>query len=392
MITAGGPQAFRVTAATLLTRNGVAASLPDLHRGDAVLVHARVGSNTALDVAADGAEIDEVAGTLTTIAGNDLTIAPANGAAVTIHVDATTKLSLCNGGCHKATLADLATGMLAAAEFDPVSLIAHEVVVRDAGNDDQAHVRGKITAVDATAGTVGIQGAGQAAGDDRVSEDAHSQAPGTTVNLKTDATTRISLNGAPATLADLAVGQFAEAEYDATTMLASKIAARANDHPQPLRQVEGTVTAASATSLTIAAEHGAPVTLTVDSTTKIFVRGRPATAADIHVGDHAHAAFDGTTMVAAVVMVQRSQQPPVTAEVDGAVAAVSSTSITITPKHSATPVTLTIDTSTIILTQQHHGSPGTLADIQVGDRVEARYVTATMLAKLIVVHAGGHGH
>ena len=69
-----------------------------------------------------------------------------------------------------------------------------------------AKVEGKITAVDATAGTVTV-----------------TRRKGTSVTVNVTADTKIEVDEAHATLADLAVGMFGEAKYDATTLNAAKI-------------------------------------------------------------------------------------------------------------------------------------------------------------------------
>ncbi len=374
VVTTTGPRSFQTGPATILARNGRAASLQDLSRGDAVLVHARpaVGGAPALakDVQSEGPEEDEIAGTISAINGQDVTITPAHGSPLSVHVDASTKISLCNGGCQTAALADLASGMRAEAEYDPVTLIANRLVARDAGNQDQARVRGMLTAVDATAGTLSI-----------------TPEHGSAVDLKTDAKTRISLNEAPATLADLHTGNAAAAAYDATTMVASSLAARSDSAPH-LRQIEGRVTAVGTGTLTITPEHGADVTLKTDSTTKFFKHGAVIALADVHVGDHAHGAYDSTTMIAAVIIVQSSNPVPQLSHVEGTVSAASASSITVTP-HSGTAVTLTIDATTHI---DIHGHSGTAADIHTGDRVAARYDATTMLAKQIEDAGGSNGH
>jgi hypothetical protein len=152
--------------------------------------------------------------------------------------------------------------------------------------------------------------------------------------------------------------------------------------------VEGRVTAVTGTSLTITPEHGGPVTLNVDATTLYFLREAPATLADVKVGQHAHAAYNPTTSLAAVVLVQDDNPPPAVAAVEGSVTAVAATSITIAPEHG-NPVTLVIDTSTLITRGGHIATP---ADIKAGDRAEALYVTATLLAKRIEARGEGGGH
>jgi len=367
MATVGGARSFRIDSKTLIVRNGAAATAQGLAHGDALLVHSASAPTgtiaVAADIEADGPEEEDVEGTITTIAGQDVTITPEHGSAVTVHVAASTVIKLTDAtGTHTATLADLATGMQAEADYDPVSLVADHIHAR-AAEHHQAEVEGKVTAVDATAGTISI-------------DPEH----GAAVALHTDSTTRISRNGAAATLADIKVGDSAEARYDATTLLASRIDAR-SERPQPLAEVEGKVTAVGASSVTITPEHGGPVALKVDATTKFFLRGTPATLADVKVGQRAHASYDRTTLLAAVVRVQNDNPQPTTAAIEGSVTAVSATSITIAPEHG-NPVTLTVDSSTSITV---HGHAATAADIKVGDRAEALYVTATLLAKRIEV-------
>jgi hypothetical protein len=382
MATVNGARSFRIDTATLTVRNGAPATAQGLARGDALLVHSPplpAGSPsgtvaTAADVIADGPEEEDVEGTITALAGQDVTITPEHGSAVTVHVNASTVIKIYDAsGAHTATLADLATGMRAAADYDPVSLVADHILAR-AAEQHQAEVEGKVTAVDATAHTISIA----------------PEHGGADVALHTDSSTRISRNGAVATLADIKVGDVAEARYDATTKLASRIEAR-NAPPQPLTQVEGTVTAVGASSLTITPEHGAPVVLKVDATTKIYLGDAAATLADVKTGQHAHAAYDKTTLLAAYVRVQGGNPPPATAEVDGSVTTVSATKITITPEHGGSPVTLTIDASTRIF---RNGHTATAADLKAGDRAEALYVRATLLAKAIEARSssGGGGH
>lgn len=291
MATVQGARSFLINASTLIERNGTPTTAQGLARGDALLAHSPAvpagTTATAADVVADGPEEEDVEGTITALSGQDVTITPEHGSAVTVHVNASTVIKVLDAsGAHTATLADLATGMRAAADYDPVSLVADHILAR-AAEHHQAEVEGKVTAVNATAGTISIA----------------PEHGGGAVDLHTDSATRISRNGAVATLADVKVGDAAEARYDATTKLASRIEAR-SERPQPLAQVEGTVTAVTASSFTITPEHGGPVTLNVNATTRYFLRDAPATLADVKAGQHAHASYDRTTLLAAVVRVQ----------------------------------------------------------------------------------------
>jgi hypothetical protein len=291
MATVGGTRSFHINASTLIVRNGAPSTAQGLVHGDALLVHApavaAVAVALAFDVAADGVEEEEIEGTITTLAGQDVTITPQSGSAVTVHVSNTTVIKVTDaGGTHTATLAALATGMKAEADYDPVSLVADHINARAAAQARQGEVEGKVLAVDATARTVTIDAK-----------------HGADVTLHVDSTTRISRNGAPATLADIRVGDSAEARYDTTSLLASRLEAR-SETPQPYAQVEGIVTDVDDASVTIKPQSKSAVTLTVDDTTEVFLRGTPATLAVVQVGQRAHASYDGATLVAVVVRVQ----------------------------------------------------------------------------------------
>jgi hypothetical protein len=298
MATVKGARSFRIASSTLIVRNGAPATAQGLARGDALLVHSPpvpAGSPagtvaTAADVVADGPEEEDVEGTITALSGQDVTITPEHGSAVTVHVNASTVIKVYDAsGAHTATLADLATGMRAEADYDPVSLVADHINAR-AAQHAQAEVEGKVTAVDATAHTISIA----------------PEHGGADIALHTDSSTRISRNGAAATLADIKVGDVAGARYDATTKLASRIDARTAP-PQPPAYVEGTVTAVGASSVTIAPEHGgSPVTLTIDASTRILRNGHTATAADLKAGDRAEALYVRATLLAKAIEARSS--------------------------------------------------------------------------------------
>src|SRR5436305_6110254 len=195
MATLHGTRSFRVGTATLIERNGAPTTAQGLARGDALLVHspplaagAPAGTiATAADVEADGPEEDDIEGTITALSGHDVTITPEHGSAVTVHVTSSTVIKVHDAsGAHTATLADLAAGMRAEADYDPVSLVDDHILAR-AAQHRQAEVEGRVTAVNATAGTLSIA----------------PEHGGADVALHADSTTRISRNGAAATPPDL---------------------------------------------------------------------------------------------------------------------------------------------------------------------------------------------
>ena len=297
--TASGPREFKLTPATLFIRNGRPARAGDLVLQDALTVHAVAsasGQPVAVAVVAEGREEEEIEGTISGITGSDVTITPRQGRAVTVHVNGSTiiRLHLGHGDRIAGALADLEVGMKAEAEFDPVSFVAFKLdAEKEEDDEEDAEVKGTVTAVNPGAGTITIE-----------------PRNGSAVTLTVDGSTRIKLDGDTATLGDIPVGAEAEAEFDRATLLASKVEAETeeDDDDDDVAEVEGKVTAVSATSITIAGEKhggsGTPVTLTLNGSTVILIDDRPGTAADIEVGDEAEARYDSATKVALRIKVE----------------------------------------------------------------------------------------
>ncbi len=363
LATPNGPRSFLLGPATLIVRNGRAAAPQDLTLRDTLLVHSRSGAPspaTALDVVSDGPETDEVEGTISAISDPDVTITPEHGAARVVHVVATTVIELHDRGTERAgTIADLAVGQRAEAHYDPASNNALRLEVRVVGGTPALRVEGTVTAVDARASSltltprtgnpvdlttdantrISLNEAAATLADIPVGARAQARYDGTThvasqievevedddeegevegrvtaasaaaititpaqgaaVDLTADGSTRIRLNGRIVALAEIPVGARAEAHYDRTTFVASRIEAVATPpSPGGNREIEGRVTAVSATSLTLTPRHGAAVVLVLDAATVIVRDGHPATAADLRVGDEAEARYDATTLLA----------------------------------------------------------------------------------------------
>jgi len=291
VLTSRGQKSFLVDSTTRVSRNGLSARPGDLRSGDALIVHSRGGRVAlAADVQAEGDDEAEVEGEITAIAGDDVTIDPESGDPVTVHVDESTVIQLKDHG-HKTagTLADLAPGQDAEAEYDPTTMVASKIQVEVEDDEaEEGEVEGTLSAVDAAAGTFSI-----------APEDG-----GADVALTIDEQTKITLDGEPATLADLAVGSEAEAKFDPATGLTSRLKVKTedddeeDDDEQESAEIEGWVTAISDTSITIDPRGRPTITLTLDADTEIKIDGRIKTAADISIGDEAEARYDKTTMLA----------------------------------------------------------------------------------------------
>lgn len=148
----------------------------------------------------------------------------------------------------------------------------------------EGRAKGPITAIDTTASTVTIN-------------DRKQGSVTVTVN---DATELRLDNNKNATLAMLAVGDRADARYDTTTMVASRIKAKT---AKIEAKVEGVITAIDldAGSVTIQPSAGDPVTVTVTATTKIEYNEADATLADFQIGDAAQAKYNPTNFVASKI-------------------------------------------------------------------------------------------
>ncbi len=123
------------------------------------------------------------------------------------------------------------------------------------------------------------------------------------VTVTVDSSTFIEVGGEPATLADLQVGQTAEAEFDPVTLIAFSIQVDIPD-TEDEGEISGTVAAVdvNAGTLTITPTGGGTnVVLKVTAATEIEVNGENATLADVKVDMPVKAEFDTTTLVATEV-------------------------------------------------------------------------------------------
>jgi hypothetical protein len=214
---------------------------------------------------------------------NVMTIQKSNGSKVALGFSSSTALKI-HG--HSAAITNLHVGDKVSMNFTPLSGSSISGEATDGqDNPGSAELEGTISAVDTTASTVTVA----------------TDEGGSTVTLNVDTTTVITLNGAPATLADLAFGDKIHAKYDSTTMLASSIEAETDVQES---EVEGTISAIDTTLGTVSItpeEGGADVVLTVDTTTAIMLDDNPAALTDLQVGFQAEAKYDPTSMVASFV-------------------------------------------------------------------------------------------
>ena len=158
----------------------------------------------------------------------------------------------------------------------------------------------------------------------------------------------------------------------------------------PHAEYEGTVKSASATQLVIVDSHHGDTTFTLDSHTVITKGGATVQATDLKVGDRVHVVASkqsDNSLLALFVTAQNTEGHNETAEFEGVVKAITSTSITLTTPGGE--VTLGVDSSTVF----QPAAPN------AGDRVHVRVAKTTggLVATLVMVQGkdgddGGDDH
>ncbi len=207
---------INVTATTMIEVDGHHAALTDLAVG--MQVEAEYNPTTfdaySIETDSDGDSDDgHVNGTVAAVdpSAGTITITPAAGGALTLNVNASTEIKV--NDMH-ATLQDVQVGMPVSAEYDTVTLLAHEIKA-GAGDDDHddTEIKGTVAAVDTNANTVTITPTGG----------------GSNVTLNVTPQTEIEVNDAPGTIANIQAGMPVEAEYDSATFNAFEIKAGTDD-------------------------------------------------------------------------------------------------------------------------------------------------------------------
>ena len=161
--------------------------------------------------------------------------------------------------------------------------------------------------------------------------------------------------------------------------------------PARANQVRGAVASVGSDSVTITKQDATTVTLTVNADTKLRIPDTDGsgtvTLADLKAGDKVGARTSPTDPTLALSVKVEYEEGE---EVEGAVSAVGTTSLTVT-KEDGTSATVNVNAETKLRAPDRDGSGKiTLADILVADKVEA-YMSATdpTLALSVMVEAKG---
>ncbi len=146
---------------------------------------------------------------------------------------------------------------------------------------------------------------------------------------------------------------------------------------EPELQFEGTITAASATSITVHDSHGNDVVLALTSTTVIRKGDATIAAGDLKVGDQVHVMATSANNVNTALQIEvqtpdPQQAPAPELEIEGTITAASATSITVHDSHNA-DVVVALTSTTVI---RKGDTTIAAADLKVGDQVHVKATSA----------------
>jgi hypothetical protein len=254
----GKTTTFTITPSTIITEGAASMTVPSLAVGDTVDVEVNSADpTTALRINILQASL---AGKVSAVAGNLITITGPQGFARTIQVSDATTYTM--GGA-PATLADVTVGSdiyaVGTIDTNQTTLDATAVTIKSsAGHTESIH--GLVTAASLTSFTL-------------------NRSNGTTTTFTITTTTTFTQGSTVLTAAALVVGDSANVDVNSlapTTALSVNIL---------LAQLSGPVTAISGNTITIRGGKGFARTINVTASTTYTQAGAPATLANVTVGE-----------------------------------------------------------------------------------------------------------
>lgn len=272
----GNSMTVSINAGSAISRNSKKAKLKALVLGDEVTVQYDGSTLNAASLAASGPVVERVSGKVNAVNKGHGTILL--GAKRLISVNAGTRIS--RGG-KAVSLSSLTRKDRFVAQLNPGT----NLVVSFIGDGPEtAEVEGTISAIEGNSVTI-------------TPENGASD-----VALIVDESVMIEIDGEPATLADLYVGQGVEAYYDPATLIAFSIEAEADDEEfeKDDAQLQGTIAQVDLVNFTLTvtpAGGGVDITLRVSACTEIEVNGEEATLAEVQVGMPVEVEYDADTLL-----------------------------------------------------------------------------------------------
>ena len=174
--------------------------------------------------------------------------------------------------------------------------------------------------------------------------------------------TRIRLeDDFPGQLADLTLGSEVKIKFDPVTRVAFKI-----DTEDEEAKIKGSIVEAVADQVIVETSRGRRLTLAIGDRTRVELgHDLPGTYADLRVGDQVEVKFDPFTRMAYKIEVEERES-----KVKGVISELEGDQVTIDTELGRS-LTLAVGRQTRI--ELADDFPGTYEDLQVGDRVEARF-------------------
>ena len=196
---------------------------------------------------------------------------------------------------------------------------------------------------------------------------------GTSVKLAVGRSTAITRNGAQGSLADLTLNDSVTGQYKVSRLTATALTASG----PTVTTVSGSTNSVSRASgvLSIGLNQ-----LQTNANTKIARNGQIVSLRQITSRDTLVAHVPIGTNVALDLLADGPEE----SEVEGVISTIVGNSITIAPSDGSTAVTITVGAGTLI---EVNDAPGTLADLQVAQAVDAEYDPTTLVA--FSISAGG---
>ena len=195
-----------------------------------------------------------------------------------------------------------------------------------------------------------------------------------TLTIATDAS--VETEGESSALEALEAGASVEVEVDEDGQVVQHIEARQ-------AKVEGTIVEIEGNEVTLESKRGRRATVLVTDRTRIELEDNfPGTLADLRLGAEVHIKFDPDSRVAFKIDTKEEE-----AKIEGVVVEVDRDEVTVETERGRRLTLLVTDSTRIELEEDF---PGTLADLQVGVELEAKFDPVTRRAfKVEVEEAGG---
>ena len=174
--------------------------------------------------------------------------------------------------------------------------------------------------------------------------------------------TRIRLeDDFPGQLADLTLGAEVKIKFDPVSRVAFKI-----DTEDEEAKIKGSIVEAVADQVIVETSRGRRLTLAIGDRTRVELgHDLPGTYADLRVGDQVEVKFDPFTRMAYKIEVEERES-----KIKGVISELEGDQVTIDTELGRS-LTLAVGRQTRI--ELADDFPGTYEDLQVGDRVEARF-------------------